>query len=888
MITTINKEKQAIIACKGNVLVTANPGTGKTLLLAYKFVDLLNRGYKPDEILCLTFTNKAKREMEDRIIKIIKEENLIVDLSKLNIFTFHSYCLDNLDDSEIVSSNLIRYAIYRHLKDNETLNYGDEYLVETIVPKMENLMRYLKNFGITPDKININEVKPFIEDTKKFEKADLERFLGEFIKIFAEYEKIKSEKGYDYTDLLLEFLKLKSPPHYRFVLVDELQDVNSLEADIALKSADNFLAVGDAKQAIFGFQGGSILNFKKFSHSTSFVLSENFRSSNEVLNYARKEFVSKTVDEIHTAALKDLKNKEAASSDKPKIISIQKEDSFQAIFTLIKQLLKTNEKVAIVARTNTQIMKISKELEKRDIEHSSTFFSASDEAKDNIITFLQGILSKDMQLVKNSMFTPFFPITLQDAFEIAQKRDLTLEEIYSKSPEFKVLRDSVKTTEDLNILFKEKIIPIALSYGEEYLLASMTMQSACTEAIKFTKEKSVIELVNYLKSADLLSNETNLEKKVILTTVHKAKGKEYDNVIYIPQKPKDNSNFQDYVVEAILKSKGIDAKEELEEETLRVNFVAYTRAKKRLFIITEKPNEFLNEFADMSNIALESDLEGIEDASELKKRAYNLFVNGDFEKAKKALENNEAWLLRYIENHFKSLDRISFSVLTTDPYEYLTDNIIQIKDFSQATSIGTEVHDLAEDLVKGECIECREELKPYIQNVEKILSQLKSQGYSPLDAEHKVLIPLSQIVPTNDALKFKGKIDAVFKNGEEYLIVDWKTDKKTDNASGHRQQLEAYKRIYSESAKVPLKNIKVALAFVGLRKTINDGCIDCEYDDKQPAKTAFDTLSKQINKFLEWRTNPKHFLEELKEVKETDPLIRCVVEQWKIENNKHL
>nr|AIE90307.1 Exodeoxyribonuclease V (uvrD, pcrA) [uncultured marine thaumarchaeote AD1000_02_C08] len=74
---SLNPEKQAIIAQDGNVLVTANPGTGKTRLLAYKYVDLINKGIAPEQILCLTFTTKAKREMETRILEVIKKKKSI-------------------------------------------------------------------------------------------------------------------------------------------------------------------------------------------------------------------------------------------------------------------------------------------------------------------------------------------------------------------------------------------------------------------------------------------------------------------------------------------------------------------------------------------------------------------------------------------------------------------------------------------------------------------------------------------------------------------------------------------------------------------------------------------------------------------------------------------
>ena len=90
----LDEEKQKIIDCAGNVLVTANPGTGKTFLLACKYVNLIQNGLKPEEILCLTFTNKAKSEMKKGIVEKLKEEGIEIDLAKLNVFTFHSYALN--------------------------------------------------------------------------------------------------------------------------------------------------------------------------------------------------------------------------------------------------------------------------------------------------------------------------------------------------------------------------------------------------------------------------------------------------------------------------------------------------------------------------------------------------------------------------------------------------------------------------------------------------------------------------------------------------------------------------------------------------------------------------------------------------------------------------
>jgi DNA helicase-2/ATP-dependent DNA helicase PcrA len=883
-LSDLNKEKQDMIKTNGNVLVIANPGTGKTLLLAYKFVYLLKQGFKPEEILCLTFTNKAKRELENRIIELIKEQELDTDLSKLNVHTFHSYALEFMEENDICSSNLLRFSIYRYLKEHEILNYSDEYLIETIVPKMENLIRYLKNFGITPNKINLKKAKQFIEEDEKFTKEELDKFAEHFVKIFEYYEQSKSKKGIDYTDMLINFLTLKNNKKFKYVLVDELQDVNNIESEIALKSAENFVAVGDKKQAIFGFQGGSITNFKKFSKSTNFILSENFRSSNEILSYARECFISKTKDESHRKDLKNLKNNLAKPSPKPLLYETAREDSNKVVCELVKQLSKEYNKVAIILRTNSQIMNISRELKNRGIDHSSTFFSASADAKEKIITFLKGILTDDVQIIKNSMFTPFFPCTVQDAFNIANEKIKTISDVYQICPEFKRLRESIKTMEDLDIVFKEKIIPISVNYGREFLLASLNVQEALRESLKVIDNLDLKNIIDYLQSSDLLVDGSDVEKQIIVTSVHKSKGKEYDAVIYVPTKTRDTSNFQDRTVEAILKSENIDAKEELEEEALRIDFVAITRAKTKLCIVTNKIEDYTNDYADIAQIQVEA-IESF-DLTQRSKRAYNLFVNREYEKAKKLLEENKSWIINYIRNHFDNIDHISFSGLNNDPYEYLVNNILKIKDFSSATNIGSEVHKIAKMMCEGNKYEVEREYKPYEENIEKMLVEIKKDYPELVEAEEELKVPLAKLIPTKDEITFKGFIDAVFKNKDNYLIVDWKTDKKDDKASEHRQQLEAYRRGLAIKKNISLDKIKVAICFIGLRRTINTGKIECIFDDKQPTKSAFDTFTKKANKILDWKKNPELFFKELIEKEVNEDLWRSVVEQYKLEIKK--
>ena len=868
----INPEKQKIIEINGNVLVTANPGTGKTLLLAYKYADLIKKGIGPEQILCLTFTEKAKKEMETRILKVVEELDINLDISNLNVFTFHSYALGNIDENEIISTNLLRYTILRYLKENEILNYSDDYLIDTIIPKMENLMRYLKSFGIIPEDIDINEAKKFLEEGKSYTKEEIDKFAEYFIDIFQHYEKIKNRRGVDYADLLINFIKLREHPVFDYVLVDELQDVNIMEADIALKSGKTFFAVGDKKQAIFGFQGGSILNFKKFEDSTQKVLSENFRSTNEILYYAKEYFVSRTKEQSHKDDLSGLHNADNKTGEKPVVYDVSRDKVYAAACELAKGL---KGKTAIIVRTNYQIMDLGRELDAKGMDFSSTFFSASKDAKNHIINFLKGVLSSDISDIKNAMFTPFFPCSMQEAFSLCSEKN-----IIGKVPAFKEIRYRVKTVEDVNTLFKERIIPICMGYGKEYVSAGIAMQKAYQEAISFLDDKSMNSLVSYLQSTDLLSKDSDAEKDLVLTTVHKAKGKQFENVIYIPTKTNNRSNFQDHVVEGILESKGINVEEELEEETLRINFVAFTRAKNKLIILSDKIKDYLNEYAELKNIDVDS--ETCLDLNESKKRAFDLFVNKQFDEAKDLLDSKNNWIKKFVNDYFKGLDHISFSSLPERAYGYFVDKILRLRKGSFAANLGSEVHDAAKQILLGEEYSISKEAEPFVENVKKIINEVKEKYPEVMGTEIR-LEPQLKSLGFDSSLRFMSFIDAVFKNGDEYLIVDWKTDKKTSYASKHRQQLETYRRVFSAKEGVDLDKIKVAIGYVGLRSTINMGSVEYELDMKQPAKSSFETFSKRVNLLLSWIERPEGFFEVLLEDEADDLLWKSVVEEYRKE-----
>lgn len=883
----INKEKKDILDTRGNILVTANPGTGKTLLLAHKYLSLISQGFTPERILCLTFTDKAKREMEERILKLREEKKVSFDVSKLNVFTFHSYALNSLDNQDIISTNLLRFSIYLYIKENKILNYSEKYILDSLVPKIENLIRYLKSFGILPWDISLDESRKYLPEDSKTSKAELEKFLAEFIKIYSHYEEIKKSEGFDYADLLIEYLKLNRDPDYDYVLVDELQDVNRMEAEIALKSGYKFFAVGDKKQAIFGFQGGSITNFELFKDSTHFVLAENFRSTNQILGFSRDYFISKTADSSHKDELKDLTSALNVSGKKPVIIDADKKNLIPYALNLVTRVAGDDKTTAVILRTNSQIADLGKELDTLGFEYSTTFFSGSDDAKNDIITFLRSVLSKSIQEVKNAMFTPYFPLSIQDAFEYADKKYDKLDDLLKDCRNFKKLRDKIKTKYDLIKLFKELIVPISLSYGKQYYSAAEKINGAFFESLTLLENKKLDYIFDYLQSFDLATDEIEEEKKIILTTIHKAKGKEFDNVIYIPSVTRSQTNFVDDVVGAVLESKGIKAEEELEEELLRINFVAFTRAKENLYIITDKGSEYINESADQSSIS-DIEIKANPESSSFQQDAYSLFVNREYDKARELLEYNKSWLIDFIHSHFKNLKSLSFTSANSKPFDYLVNNIMNIREYSPAMRLGSEVHLAAEKYLKGEEYVIEEEYKPFQDNIIQLADEIRTSYQDIYQVEKMFEVPFSDISDIEDGLIFRGKIDAVFKNGNKFMVLDWKTDRKNENATEHRQQLASYKNAFCELNNIDKEEVDVGIAFIGLRTSVNTGFVDCELDLKKPGKNVFKTFLKRVVKIIEWKNDPDLFLKELSEekIKINQRLWQSVVDQYYLELGK--
>ena len=236
-----SKEQQAILAIKKDTIVVSNPGTGKTTTLAFKVLDLLDSGVKPEEIMCLTFTAKAKKEMQDKLYEMAVGKYPESTIIQVNVNTFHGFASNYLVDNgyisgDVVGNNLLRYSILESFLDNSALHYERKYIIDHLIGKIENAMRHMKTFGITYDKIDIKKTQKIIQQdytpTRSFSKEDLKVFVKHFVEAYKHYENRKTDGDIDFADMMLIFLDKHQGEKFEHVLVDEMQDMNELQAEI--------------------------------------------------------------------------------------------------------------------------------------------------------------------------------------------------------------------------------------------------------------------------------------------------------------------------------------------------------------------------------------------------------------------------------------------------------------------------------------------------------------------------------------------------------------------------------------------------------------------------------------------------------------------------------
>ena len=607
----------AVTNLKGPALVIAGAGSGKTRVLTYRIVHLLKSGTPPDSILALTFTNKAAKEMKDRIIKVAG-----YDLSRqLWMGTFHSIFARILRSESKILGYPSDFTIYDTLDSRNLIKtIIKELQLDDKVYKPAEVMRRIsaaKNNLITAVAyLNNPEI---IENDKRTRK---ER-IGDIFKIYA--SRCYKAGAMDFDDLLLNInilfrdfkeIREKYQKQFSYILVDEYQDTNYSQYLIVKNLAalhHNVFVVGDDAQSIYSFRGArieNILNFKiDYPDYNLYKLEENYRSTKNIVN-AANSLIKKNNGQIPK---KIFSQKESGNLIKIVPAKTDMEEGFMvsnSIFDINLEKHNPYSDFAILYRTNAQSRIFEEALRKRNIPYkvygSLSFFQRK-EIKD-VLAYCRILINpKDDEALKRIINYPARGIgktSLQKIEAHANETDQSMWGVVS-APDAAAIGLNKGTITKLKG-FTDLINSIAAdldksdAYDLAFRLASETgilkelhNRNSPEELSKYDnihellngirefisapeQENRFITLGEYLQNVSLLTNADNEgeddKNKVTIMTVHSAKGLEFKYVYIV--------GMEEDLFPSALSSSSV---KELEEER-RLFYVAITRAELQVTI----------------------------------------------------------------------------------------------------------------------------------------------------------------------------------------------------------------------------------------------------------------------------------------------------------------
>ena len=606
-------QQKAVNHIKGPMLVLAGAGSGKTKVLTNRIANLIENGVSPYNILAITFTNKAAKEMKDRVVNLIGDS-----ANNIQISTFHSLGVKILKEN---------YTLLGYER-NFTIIDSDDAL--TIIKKiMKDLNMNKEYYNPREIRNKISSAKNEMMDIDKFSKIEFDHKIVEVYKIYQ--KKLKQGNSVDFDDLLILPIKLfKNYPNilndyqerYKYILIDEYQDTNEAQytfSRLLSSKYRNIFVVGDNDQAIYAFRGANyknILNFEKdYPECETILLEENYRSTKNILNAANS--VIKNNRERKDKNL--WSNNEEGDKIKYKKVSNEKEEAsfvVEEIKTLLSKGVK-EEDIAVLYRTNAQSRTIEEEMLKENIKYrvvGSFYFYNRKEIKD-LLCYLRLISNhKDDVSLLRIINTPKRGIgekTIENLINTAESSNTSIYEAITSGKElaFKNLIEeltqdsqSLSLTELVDTILEKSGIKKELTNSklleDEIRLENLNEFKGVTK--NYEEEYGTANLEEFLEEISLVSDITEHQdsaSRVSLMTVHSVKGLEFDYVFIIGM---EEGIFPHY--NAIN-----DGSNSAIEEERRLCYVAITRAKKKLYITSADtrmlfgntsrnlPSRFINE-----------------------------------------------------------------------------------------------------------------------------------------------------------------------------------------------------------------------------------------------------------------------------------------------------
>lgn len=650
-------QKEAVSYLDGPLLILAGAGSGKTKVLTYKIAYILDSGLAGlDNILAVTFTNKAAGEMKERINKLLRLSSNLKNSSIEHmpwVGTFHSICVKILK----------RYGENIGLNKNFTI-YDSSDQKEAIKDAMKALDISVKEFNPGAIHSYISSAKNELITPEEYGEFAQGYFQSIVAKVYPQYQKIlKDNNAVDFDDLLLLTARLLKEnnvilqyftENFRYILVDEYQDTNHAQYTLIKMLASkhrNIYVVGDDDQSIYAFRGANIrniLNFEKdYPEAKVVKLEQNYRSTKLILE-ASHQVISKN---------KNRKEKKlwTENNEGEKIKVFSAEDEQKEGVWITGKIAELGSKynlnnIAVLYRTNAQSRVLEEAFINAGIPYrivGSVGFYERKEIKD-ILAYLRVIFnSKDNKNLERVINVPKRGIgkkTFEELLSVATEKNLSIVEylnIYRKeldSPGLKLAADlfsnlvaqktSLPLLELIDLILKSTKYIEMLSDGTlENESRIENIKELLSVAVRFNDlppEEALEQFLDEVSLLEAVSVNRDTTVAVTLMTIHSAKGLEFEHVFVTGME----ENLFPHI-------NSVTSEDELEEER-RLAYVALTRAKNMLYLSYAQRRRYFGstQLNPVSRFLRDIESELLDE--EIKRYDYN--VVDDYEETKKFTE----------------------------------------------------------------------------------------------------------------------------------------------------------------------------------------------------------------------------------------------------------
>jgi len=595
-LASLNKaQREAAVHNNGPLLILAGAGAGKTKTLTHRILNLIKTGTPPEKILAITFTNKAAKEMRERVMALIENDpdinRPINDLGRPFVSTFHALGV------RILRDNAEKIGVPRHFK---IYDRSDSIAL---------VKKILKEIGEDPKQVEprtilsiISREKGSMVTQKEFEaKLGYQHVPEVASRVWEKYDAAMRKEGVlDFDDLLLETalllerdanIRAMYQDKWHHVHIDEYQDTNEVQYRIAkciIGDGHNVCVVGDIDQNIYSWRGATIKNIlgfeKDFPNASMVTLEQNYRSSGNILEAANGIIEKNTMRrDKHLFTENDSGEKIGLytafdEGDEARFIT-------ETVDELVRSGISPNE-IAVLYRANFQSRVLEESFLGRGLAYQvlGTRFFDRREIKD-VLSYLQAALNpKDTLSVSRIINEPTRGIGKVTMLKVLEGRE---HELSGKAADnvlsFRRILHTIKTaveTQPASEVIKTLITVTGMSHnfkqgGEEGIERLENVKELATLAQKYDGMESPLGIEKLLEDAALATDQDELQNDnggTKLMTVHAAKGLEFDYV------------FITGLEQGLFPHDKPQEKKEDEEEERRLFYVALTRARKKVYL----------------------------------------------------------------------------------------------------------------------------------------------------------------------------------------------------------------------------------------------------------------------------------------------------------------